>query len=52
MLVLASAFASSLTGRDFGQHVADCAQARGGFEVTQNHGMHHGFAEWDGSASC
>jgi hypothetical protein len=37
------------TGRDFGQHVAACAQQMGGFTGSHNPGMHQGFAGWDGS---
>jgi hypothetical protein len=40
--------AGASTGRDYGQHVAACAQAMG-FNGTHNPGMHHGFAGWDGT---
>ena len=43
-----AAGAAPPTGRDFGQHVAACAQAMGGFDGIHNPGMHHGFAGWDG----
>lgn len=39
---------SGQTGREFGQHVAQCAQLMGGFTGTHNPGMHHGFAGWNG----
>jgi len=43
-----SAGAESLpTGRDFGQHVAECAQTMG-MDGTHNPGMHSGFSGWDG----
>ena len=35
------------TGRDFGQHVAECAQSWG-MDGSHNPGMHHGFSDWDG----
>jgi hypothetical protein len=35
------------TGRDFGHHVAECAQAAGMGE-SHNPGMHQGFSNWDG----
>lgn len=34
-------------GRDFGQHVAECAQTSG-MDGTHNPGMHQGFSGWDG----
>ena len=48
-LVPVTASADTATGRDFGQHVAACAQSMGGFTGTHNPGMHQGFAGWDGS---
>ena len=48
-LVPVTASAQTATGRDFGQHVAQCAQLMGGFSGSHNPGMHHGFAGWDGS---
>lgn len=36
------------TGRDFGQHVADCARTTD-MDGSHNPGMHQGFANWDGS---
>ncbi|HSR25451.1 MAG TPA: hypothetical protein VLW53_17990 [Candidatus Eisenbacteria bacterium] len=36
------------TGREFGQHVAQCAHLMGGFTGAHNPGMHRGFAGWDG----
>ncbi len=36
------------TGRDYGQHVAQCAQLMGGFNGAMNPGMHHGFSGWNG----
>lgn len=39
---------SEPTGREFGQHVAQCAHLMGGFTGSHNPGMHHGFAGWDG----
>ena len=35
------------TGRDFGHHVAECAQTSG-MDGSHNPGMHHGFSNWDG----
>ena len=50
-LVPVTASADTATGREFGQHVATCAQAMGGFSGSHNPGMHHGFAGW-GGATC
>lgn len=36
------------TGRDFGQHVSDCAKTTG-LNGSHNPGMHQGFANWDAS---
>ena len=47
-LIPVTASASTGSGRDFGQHVANCAQLMGGFSGTHNPGMHQGFAGWDG----
>ena len=49
-LVPVTALADTASGRDFGQHVASCAHAMGGFSGSDNPGMHQGFAGWDGSA--
>ncbi len=49
--VVASADTSAPTGRDFGQHVVQCAHLMGGFTGSHNPGMHHGFAGWD-SMTC
>ena len=49
-LIPVTASAETTTGRDFGQHVANCAQLMGGFSGSHNPGMHQGFAGWDGSA--
>jgi hypothetical protein len=47
-LVVGSAAASgAATGRDYGAHVATCAQTVG-FSADHNPGMHHGYAEWPG----
>ena len=35
------------TGRDFGRHVAACAQTSG-MDGSHNPGMHQGFSNWDG----
>ena len=35
------------TGRDFGQHVAGCAQTAD-MDGSHNPGMHQGFSNWDG----
>lgn len=35
------------TGRDFGHHVAECAQTPG-MSGSHNPGMHQGFSNWDG----
>ncbi len=35
------------TGRDYGQHVAQCAQFMGGFSGAMNPGMHRGFSDWN-----
>lgn len=35
------------SGRDFGQHVAHCAQTMG-LDGTHNPGIHRGFSGWDG----
>lgn len=35
------------TGRDFGHHVAKCAQTSG-MNGSHNPGMHQGFSDWDG----
>jgi len=35
------------TGRDFGHHVATCAQASG-MDGSHNPGTHQGFSNWDG----
>ena len=35
------------TGRDFGHHVAECAQTSG-LDGSHNPGMHQGFSNWDG----
>ena len=35
------------TGRDFGHHVAECAQTMG-MDGSHNPGMHQGFSNWDG----
>lgn len=35
------------TGRDFGRHVAECAQTSG-MDGSHNPGMHQGFSNWDG----
>lgn len=43
--VAASAQAAP-TGRDFGHHVAECAQTTG-MDATHNPGMHRGFTGWD-----
>ena len=48
LVVPAAGVASAAPGRDFGQHVATCAQTHG-FDGTLNPGMHLGFAGWDGS---
>lgn len=48
-LVPVTASAQTGTGRDFGQHVAQCAQLMGGFSGSHNPGIHRGFAGWDGS---
>lgn len=48
-LIPVTASAETATGRDFGQHVASCAQLMGGFSGSHNPGMHQGFAGWDGS---
>lgn len=48
-LVPLTVSADSGSGRDFGQHVANCAQLMGGFSGSHNPGMHQGFAGWDGS---
>lgn len=40
--------APSATGRNYGQHVAHCAQLMGGFNGTMNPGMHQGFSGWSG----
>jgi hypothetical protein len=43
-----SASAQSVpTGRDFGHHVAECAQTMG-LDGTHNPGMHRGLSGWDG----
>lgn len=34
-------------GRDFGHHVAECAQTAG-MGGSHNPGMHQGFSNWDG----
>ena len=39
---------SAPTGREFGQHVAQCAHLIGGFTGSHNPGMHQGFAGWNG----
>ena len=39
--------AGAATGRDFGAHVAECAQTMG-FSGDHNPGMHHGFTGWAG----
>ena len=39
--------ARTATGREYGTHVADCAQTMG-FSADHNPGMHHGFAQWPG----
>ena len=49
-LIPLTASAETATGRDFGRHVASCAQSMGGFSAAHNPGMHQGFAGWDGSA--
>ena len=49
-LVPVTASADTTSGRDYGQHVAACAQAMGGFSGSDNPGMHQGFAGWNGSA--
>lgn len=36
------------TGREYGQHMAECAQLMGGFNGTMNPGMHQGFSGWNG----
>ncbi len=36
------------SGAGFGQHVAGCARAMGGFDGEHNPGMHQGRAGWDG----
>jgi hypothetical protein len=41
--------ADASTGRDYGHHVAACAQTMG-FIGSHNPGMHHGIAGWDGAA--
>ena len=56
---LAAAFAAPVTasaepafigsGADYGQHVAACAEAMGGFTADHNPGMHQGRSGWDGS---
>lgn len=50
-LVLASPTAASAqadpTGRDFGHHVAECAQTSD-MNGSHNPGMHQGFSNWDG----
>jgi len=43
----AAAGASGDSGRDYGQHVATCAQTVG-FNTDHNPGMHQGFARWPG----
>lgn len=35
------------TGREFGHHVAACAQSSG-MDGSHNPGMHQGFSNWDG----
>ncbi|GAA2102988.1 hypothetical protein GCM10009841_19850 [Microlunatus panaciterrae] len=35
------------TGRDFGHHVAGCAQTLG-MSGSHNPGMHQGLSDWDG----
>lgn len=50
-LLPAAAFAdgrAAPTGREFGQHVVQCAHMMGGFTAAHNPGMHQGFAGWDG----
>jgi hypothetical protein len=37
----------SASGRDFGQHVSECAQTMG-FDAAHNPGMHEGRSGWDG----
>jgi hypothetical protein len=47
-LVVGSAAAGgAATGRDFGAHVATCAQTVG-FSADHDPGMHHGYAGWPG----
>ena len=48
-LTVAPAAAQPGPGRDYGQHVAACAQAHGGFTGSHNPGMHQGFRGWDGT---
>ena len=36
------------SGAGYGQHVATCAKAMGGFAGEHNPGMHHGRSGWDG----
>ena len=51
VLTPAMASAGTGTGRDFGQHVAACAQTMG-FDGMHNPGMHQGFAGWDPAHGC
>ncbi len=51
LLTPAMASAGTGTGRDFGQHVATCAQTMG-LDGTHNPGMHRGFADWDPAHGC
>jgi len=39
--------AGASAGRNYGQHVVECAQSVG-LNGTHNPGMHHGYAGWDG----
>ena len=41
-----SSSAQEPTGRDFGQHVAECAQKMR-MDGAHNPGMHSGFSRWD-----
>ncbi|WP_159104163.1 hypothetical protein [Streptomyces sp. CdTB01] len=48
---VATAQTEAGSGRDFGQHVATCAQTMG-FDATHNPGMHQGFSGWDAAHAC
>jgi len=45
------AYAQDATGRDYGHHVAHCAQTMG-FDGTHNPGMHRGYAGWSPMHPC